>query len=637
MFHSPLEVAGCPNGRETKIDTGKCAGFDYILYDMRREFGGFMRRQPCRIFAISWMILAISGLSFAEDWRTDYEKFGFLETPRYKETVRFCQRLDETSASVLFTRFGVTPQGRDLPLLIFDSDGNFTPEKQKQSGKALVMFIAGIHAGEIDGKDAGLMLLRDMIVDGKYAELMKNITLLFIPIFNVDGHERFSPYNRFNQNGPKEMGWRVTAQNYNLNRDFSKADSPEMRAWLELFRDWLPDLIVDSHVTDGADYQYAVTYGMEQHVGAIAEPVRKWNVETFLPMLKKGLESDGFPLGVYVIQRDEKEFSKGLSYGVASPRFSNGYGAIQNRPCILIETHMFKDYKTRVSATYQVFKNVLAVVGEKRSVLKKAVADGDAETAAIPAGASIPLNFCVTSDSVFIDFKGFGYRKEFSDVSGTDRVIWTGKPVDYRIPFFTKVVPTASAEMPYAYIIPAEFKPIVDILKLHGAKINQLKTEQKLKVASYKFSNVSWQSTPSEGRHPVNFSIADTTFETTFPVGSFVVIMNQRTNRIVTHLLEPEAVDSFVKWGFFDGIFEQKEYGELYVLEDTARKMLKENPELKREFEKKIAADPQFAGDPLQRLFFFFDRSPFRDDQLNLYPISKVIQPVELNIEASEK
>ncbi|MDD5765984.1 MAG: M14 family metallopeptidase [Candidatus Marinimicrobia bacterium] len=596
-----------------------------------------MKRRNCGISAVGWMMLTISGFLFAENWQTDYEKSGFLETPRYAETIKYCQRLDTASTSILFTSFGVTPLGRDLPLLIFDSDGNFTPEKQKQSGKALVMFIAGIHAGEIDGKDAGLMLLRDMVVDTKYVELMKNVTLLFIPIFNVDGHERFSPYNRFNQIGPKEMGWRVTAQNYNLNRDFSKADSPEMRAWLGLFQQWLPDLIVDIHVTDGADYQYAVTYGMEQHVGAIAEPVRKWNVETFLPMLKKGLEADGFPLGVYVIQRDEKEFMKGLSYGVASPRFSNGYGAIQNRPCILIETHMLKDYKTRVSATYQVFKNVLSIISEKDSVLKKAVSDGDAETAAIPAGTSIPLNFSVTSDSVFIEFKGFGYRKEFSEISGSDRVIWTERPVNYYMPFFTNVIPTARAEMPYAYLIPAELKPIVEILKLHGAKIDRLKTEQKLKVASYKFSNVSWQSMPSEGRHPVSFSTAKTSFDKNFPAGTFVVLMNQRTNRIVTHLLEPEAVDSFVKWGFFDGLFEQKEYGEPYVLEDTARKMLAENPELKRDFERKIENNPKFAADPLQRLFFFFDRSPFHDEQLNVYPISKVMKPVELNIEASEK
>ncbi|PIS28191.1 MAG: hypothetical protein COT43_07025 [Candidatus Marinimicrobia bacterium CG08_land_8_20_14_0_20_45_22] len=596
-----------------------------------------MKRRLCGISAIGWLILTISGLLFAEDWQTDYEKSGFLETPRYAETVQFCQRLDEASGSILFTHFGISPQGRDLPLLIFDSDSNFTPEKQKQSGKALVLFIAGIHPGEIDGKDAGLMLLRDIVVDGKYAELMKNVTLLFIPIFNVDGHERFSPYNRFNQSGPKEMGWRVTAQNFNLNRDFSKADSPEMRAWLSLFQQWLPDLILDSHVTDGANYQYVVTYGMEQHVGAIAEPVRKWNVDTFLPMLKKGLETDGYPLGVYVIQKDEKEFMKGLTYGVASPRFSNGYGAIQNRPCILIETHMLKDYKTRVSATYQVFKNVLAIVNENCSVLKKTVADGDAETAAIPVGTSIPLNFSVTSDSVFIEFKGFGYRKEFSDISGSDRVIWTERPVNYYMPFFTNVVPTASAEMPYAYLIPAEFKPIVDILKLHGAKIKQLKTDQKLKVNSYKFSNVSWQSTPSEGRHPVSFSTTKISFERNFPAGTFVILMNQRTNLIVTHLLEPDAVDSFVKWGFFDGIFEQKEYGEVYVLEDTAWKMLKENPEMKREFERKINTDPKFAADPLQRLFFFFDRSPFHDDQLNLYPISKVMKPVELNIEQSER
>lgn len=590
-----------------------------------------------RIFTTTILLILISLYSCSttnEDpkkWLTYYELSGCLKTPRYKETIEYCQKLDKSSPYIKLTEFGISPQGRKLPLIIVDFDRDFTPEKQKKSGKALLLIQAGIHPGEIDGKDAGLMLIRDIAIHKKFPEIMKNITLLFIPIFNVDGHERFGPYNRINQNGPKEMGWRVTAQNLNLNRDFMKADCPEMQAWLELFTKWLPDLIVDSHVTDGADYQYVITYGLETH-SAIVEPVRAWNKNIFLPHLEQKMEESGFPLSPYVNLRDWNNIKEGISSGVMGPRFSNGYGTIQNRTCLLVENHMLKDYKTRVDATYELFRQILVIANKEYKSLKKSVLEGDKITASLIPGTVIPLNYKVASDSVMIDFKGISFKKEYSEISGTDRIIWTGKPVTYHIPLFKSVVPSDVATIPYAYIIPPEWTDVINIFHLHGIKTLPLKKEISITVASYKFSNPRWQERPYEGRHYVNFDLSDTVSIRTFPVGSAVAILNQRTNKVIINLLEPKAPDSFIRWGFLDVVFERKEYAESYVLEEMARSMLNENSALRSEFEKKLNSDPAFASNPRERLMFFYKRSPYWDEKINLYPIVKIMEQVDLSL-----
>jgi len=228
----------------------------------------------------------------SDQWQTYYEKSGYKRTPRYRETINFCQRLAESSSWVQLTYFGKSAQNRNLPLLIVDKDGCFSPESTRASGKIVLLIQAGIHAGEIDGKDAGLMLIRDIVIHKKATHLLDNVTLLFIPIFNVDGHERFGPYNRVNQNGPEEMGWRVTAQNLNLNRDFLKADTPEMQAWLRLFNQWIPDLLVDCHVTDGADYQYVITYGIETQAN-VAKPLRCFSSRLVEPFLNRAMRFNG--------------------------------------------------------------------------------------------------------------------------------------------------------------------------------------------------------------------------------------------------------------------------------------------------------------------------------------------------------
>ena len=224
-----------------------------------------------KYIAVLWLVVNLA----ADDWQTFYEMSGYKATPRYAETVEYCVRLAAVSPQIHYTAFGISPQGRPLPLLILDKEGRKTAEEVRGSDNVVFLIQAGIHSGEIDGKDAGLMLVRDIAVSGRLPHLLDHVTILFIPIFNVDGHERFGAYNRANQNGPEEMGWRVTAQNLNLNRDYLKADTPEMQSWLKLYNRWLPEFFADCHVTDGADYQYVLTYKIEQH-GILDRRIIRW-------------------------------------------------------------------------------------------------------------------------------------------------------------------------------------------------------------------------------------------------------------------------------------------------------------------------------------------------------------------------
>jgi murein tripeptide amidase MpaA len=260
----------------------------------------------------------------AEDWRTEYEMSGFIETSRYDETIAFCKRLDEASPAIRYHSFGTSAEGRELPILEVQTVN--TPNQP------LLFIVAGIHAGEIDGKDAGLTLLRDAVIFNKYPGLLDGIRIAFVPILNVDGHERFSAYSRPNQIGPKEMGWRTTAQNLNLNRDWMKADSPEMRAMLKEIARLNPDFLVDIHVSDGADYQYVITYGLETHDNAL-EPLRRYCQDVFLPDIRQRMQTAGYDFVPYILLRKGYDIQGGWTNESYEPRFSTGYGAIINLIC----------------------------------------------------------------------------------------------------------------------------------------------------------------------------------------------------------------------------------------------------------------------------------------------------------------
>jgi hypothetical protein len=579
-----------------------------------------------------FFLFAISGSAQITDWTTFYERSGKKETPRYKETMDYCKMLEKNSGWVHLISFGKSSQGRDLPLLVVDRQGLSDPEFIHASGKLILLVQACIHPGESEGKDAGLMFLRDLVIHKKYPGLLDHVSILFIPIFNVDGHERFGPFNRINQNGPMEIGWRTTAINLNLNRDYLQADAPEMQAWLKMFSTWMPGFFIDTHTTDGADYQYVLTYQMEI-LGDMDPGLTGWAKNLFLKPWSEKLESDGFSVFPYVEFRNWHDPKSGLETSVSPPMLSQGYTSLWNRPGLLIETHMLKSYEKRVSATYEALKSALEILSEEAGNLQSIEHKAD-ETVSAPEfrKQNFPLRFETTNDSTPITFLGIEYHNEKSGVTGNDYYVYGKTKTTFHPPYFNKTRPVAMVKLPEAYIIPPEWKNVIDRIELHGIRILRLQRDTNLMITGWKLSNPRWQFNPYEGRHPlVSFDPIEISGLRKFPAGSAIIDMAQPGARIIAHMLEPRGNGSLLHWGVFDAIFEQKEYAENYVMEPLAAKMLTEDPVLKAEFEKKKAEDTLFAKNPDAILNWFYNKSPYRDPAMEIYPVGKLYDRKAVN------
>jgi hypothetical protein len=573
-----------------------------------------------------FLLYCLSSFSQDADWLTYYEKSGFNETPRYAETMAYCDRLDAASDWVTVKSFGESAQGRSLPLIVVDNQGFTSPGQIHRSGKALLLIQACIHPGECEGKDAGLMLIRDLVISRKYPGLLDHVSILFIPIFNTDGHERFGPYNRINQNGPKEMGWRVTANNLNLNRDFLKAETPEMQAWLGMFNEWMPDFFIDTHTTDGADYQYVLTYLMEIF-GNMDDGLTDWCRSRFLPAMTGKMENKGLPVFPYIEFRDWHNPKSGLESNVAPPMLSQGYTSLRNRPGLLIETHMLKPYKTRVSSTYECILSSLEIIDKEYSDLISLVKKADEITSGKDFRATdFPLQFeTLTTDSTMVDFRGIKYEEVKSELTGETWFKYGTEKTSFQLPYFSVNRPSVSTKLPEAYIVPVEWTTVLEKLVLHGVKLHYLAKDTIIRVDTYKLTSPKWNATSYEGHHALyQFETSMIKQDRLFCKGSAIVDMNQPQARIIAQLLEPKGNGSLVYWGYFDAILEQKEYAEHYVMEVMIPQMLKENPQLKMEFGKKEKEDTLFAKNPNLILNWFFSKTPYWDRNRDIYPVGKI-------------
>lgn len=568
-------------------------------------------------------------ISQSNSWITFYEQSEKKATPGYAETMDFLQRLDQESDLLNLQSFGTSPQQRDLVYAIYDRDGLSDPVEIRKKGRVIMLVEACIHAGESEGKDAILLLLRDLIIHKENETLFSNVSVLFIPIFNIDGHERFGKFGRINQNGPKEMGWRTTAQNLNLNRDFLKADAPEMKAWLQLYNHWQPEFFIDTHTTDGADYQYVITYGLETS-GNMDASLSKWQNEVFLPFITNKMDNKNMPIFPYVYFRNWHDPRSGLLSGVAGPMFSQGYTAIRNRPGLLVETHMLKPYDQRVESTKEIILASIQLLNKEHKQLKFLIDEADAYTISEEFRSKpFPTKFTVDmNDSIITTFKGFDYEVDRSDLTGGEWFIYDNKkPINMQLPMFDHCKPTTFVNLPEAYIIPVEWYDIIERLRYHGVKMKTIDKETEMDVEIYKFTKVDWRDEPYEGRS----IIKNMTFETKktkilFPKGSMIVSMNQPLAKVIAHLLEPYGNGSLVEWGFFNQIFEQKEYAESYVMEPLARKMLDSIPGLRTEYELKKQSDSVFAKDSWEQLNWFYSKTPWWDQKYMVYPIGRIIE-----------
>jgi murein tripeptide amidase MpaA len=547
-------------------------------------------------------------------WITPSERSGLTVTPSYAETRAFAEKMVAASSLLRLEIFGKTPQGREMFAII--------ARKPSKSKKPILLAQGGIHSGEIDGKDAGLMLLRDIAFGGK-ARLLDKADFVFVPIFNIDGHERTSSFNRPNQRGPVSQGWRTTAQNLNLNRDYLKADSPEMRAMIGLIRKYDPALYLDLHVTDGTDHQYDIAYAFSGWNGLYAQSpaIGRWLDRSFRPAIDEALKRFGHTPGYYVSAVDNENPDKGIVHDADTPRFSTGYGDHRRLPTILVETHSLKPFRQRVLGTYVLVEAALRLIGDDGAAARQAIA---ADRAARPKQITLtwkPLEKPIDQ----IDFLGIAHEKYMSPASGGNVIRWLGKPITQRIDVYG-VAPDVVTTLPKAWWIPATASDVIARLKLHGVQMEMIKTERvatldMVRIADPKLGNAN------EGHIPLTVgTFRHTAMRETFPPGSIRVPSDQPLGLLAAAMLEAESPDSFLSWNFFPGMLQRTEYIESYAIAPLAEKMLANDAKLKAAFEAKIAAEPEFAKNATARLQWFYERTPYYDSRYLLYPIGREVE-----------
>jgi hypothetical protein len=557
------------------------------------------------------------------------EQSKFVRTGRYDEVVRSCAAYESTwHDAVRCITFGKTPEGRPMLALVASRSGALTPQAARERKLPVMLMQGGIHAGEIDGKDAGFLALREILNNEAAAGALKSFVLVFVPVFNVDGHERFGHWNRPNQVGPQEMGWRANARNFNLNRDYTKADTPEMQAMLRLLGSWDPTMYVDMHVTDGAEFQHDVSNTLEPRYAGDSQ-LHPLGVDLIKDLNARIAAQGSMPLDFYPSFLVDDDPASGFAAGPPLPRFSNGYWDLHNRFALLVETHSWKDYATRVRVTHNIIVALTDMMAKEGAQWRAAQHEADARAARL-GGQDVALDFEHGPHVTTIDFKGYAYTRELSAISGNLVTRYDNKkPEVWHLPYKDVVVTRTHVVAPTGgYIVPAADAAWVgEKLTLHGVHFERIsKPQEGAHLETFRASKVAYSKAPFEGHTTMTFEGQWRPENRDIAAGSLFVPIAQPNARVLVALLEPQAPDSFAAWGFFNTAFEQKEYLEAYVAEDVAREILEKDPKVAAEFKKKVAEDPEFAASPQARFDFFYRLSPAWDHQLNLYPVYRVAQ-----------
>src|SRR5580700_12035464 len=500
--------------------------------------------------------LGASAQGAPADLITTGEKSDWNLTGPYSEAVELAHRMERDSHFIKVITFGTTPENRPMIALVVSKDRAFTPEAAAKTNKAIILIQSGIHSGEIEGKDTALMLVRDMAVTKRYASWLDKAIFVVIPVFNIDGHDYFSPYHRVQQNGPASTGLRENAQGLNLNRDYIKGDTPEMRAWLTLYNAWLPDFMFDNHVTDGSDMQYDVTWDMARNQD-IAEPVRTWINSRYVPELDKRMLNDGHGVAPYGALRNNAASGKREFYmEVFTPRYSHLYTAVQNRPCLLVETHSLKTAKTRAWAHYDIMKHTFDIIAADPEGLRHAVREADKQMMARAGDRSAPPVYLAGKVSaeksrplVYHALKNAPFK---SEVTGSMVTRYTGELDDIQTVIHDQIDTTVEAQMPLGYLIPSAFSSVADLLALHGVELERTTKPIERVFETYRFANVTAGRGGTEGHVMLTMEERMVKEKIAMPAGSYWAPMKQRRARLILALLEPAAPDSMAAWGLMD-------------------------------------------------------------------------------------
>ena len=556
------------------------------------------------------------------NFETVFEASNGTETATYQETIMFYEKLANVYPEINIEAIGETDSGKPLHIVTLNPDLNFDFSKIREN-KRILLINNGIHAGESDGIDATMMLFRDIVQDS--IKTPRNTVLVTIPIYNIGGSLNRNATTRTNQNGPKEYGFRGNARNYDLNRDFIKCDTKNTKSFTKIFHLVQPDVFIDNHVSNGADYQYTLTHLFTQH-NKLGGELGNFLHTTMMPHLKLKLSQKKWDISPFVNvynQVPEKGFSQFIDY----PRYSVGYTTLFNTLGLTVETHMLKPYKQRVEGTYELMKSMLEITEEQGKIISELRKNTSSQ---YKSGDAYIIDWEIdTTKADTLYFKGFEGNKIISDVTAFDRLKYDNtKPVTKKVIYQNYLKMKVETHIPEAYIIPQGWYHVIELLKLNRIEITQLERDSILFVENYKIENYQTKETPYEGHYQhYNTNITRNTDSIAFKKGDYVINSNQKGLRYIIETLEPQAPDSFFNWNFFDTILQQKEYFSAYVWEDKAKEMLDSDPELKLRFETKKYTDSSFANNWYAQLDWLHKKSVHYEKAHMQYPVYRLLTP----------
>lgn len=563
--------------------------------------------------------------------RTRAELSNFEATGSYGETLDFLKQLQAQFPQMYFGFYGSSGQGRPMPFVVVSKEKAFTGRRAQKLPKPIVLIQNGIHAGEIDGKDASLMLLRELAA-GQHPEILDKVTLVVVPIYNVDGHERVSPYNRPNQNGPRQgMGFRTTAGGLDLNRDHLKLSSEEARSLIALVNAWRPHLHVDNHVTDGVDHDWVLTWAWSEAPQAPA-PVDAW-MRAHFPAALAATAKAGFKNGPYVDLIDGNDPAKGFSSWVGQPRYSSGYYPLRNRPSILVETHSYKPYQQRVLATHGFLVALLGEIARDPAALTRAVAEAEAATVAQGKPDAPPsdvvVSYAQSEQADPIRFPVYASDTKASAVSGQPLLRYRrGEVREIEVPWYHKPKIAAAVPRPRGYLVLPGWPQIEERLRGHGLRAEKLAKPAEIEVETMRVSQPEPAPSSYQGLTRVSARVARAAERRKIPAGTLWIPADQPDFEVAVQLLEPEAPDSLLSWGLLSTVFERKEYIDPRVLEGLAAEMLKD-PKTAAEWQAALK-DEKLAADGNARYEWWYRRTPYWDEAAGLLPYFRVLRPPTL-------
>ncbi|RYY60323.1 MAG: hypothetical protein EOO05_10310 [Chitinophagaceae bacterium] len=576
----------------------------------------------CCVLLTSFFLASCVVLS-AQSGSTKFEKSGGTQTPAYPEIISWWQQLDQQSGKVRMLSMGMTDAGFPLHLVIISENGDSDFEAVRKRNKRIILINNGIHPGEPDGIDASMLLARD-IVAKKYT-LPANIVLAIIPVYNIGGCLNRSADYRVDQNGPEEFGFRGNSQNLDLNRDFIKADSRDARAFTEIFQLLNPDVFVDNHVSNGADYQHVMTLITSQH-NKLGEVMGEFMHNQFEPALFTIMKDKGYDLAPYVNFWGGSKVEDGWQEFWDSPRYGSGYAALWNCFSFIPETHMLKPYLQRVQSTYALMQSFIEFTSANSEKIRDT---RERARQATMAASSFPVKWMADKEKFRkITFRGYESGSRISNVSGLPRLYYDRtKPFVMDIPFYDGYKSTGSVTAPKAYIIPQGWWKVIELLRLNKVSMRSFRADTTIEVEVYHIDEYKSAPRPYEGHHPnTDVKLHTTVEKVTYRKGDYYIPMNQPANRFLVETLEPQAEDSYFSWNFFDGILGQKEGYSAYAFEDIAADYLKSQPAIREGLEKRRAADSSFAKSASAQLNYVYQQSKWFEPSYLRYPVTRVVK-----------